>query len=116
MRLEQDQDRHDKLATETPPGGRGESLRVVNVIARTEEPQWAVTQSDLVVPRYTEVFIDEGDVDMLEAMKTYRAAGYDGPFVSDHTPSLEGDTPWGHRGRTFSHGYMRALVQAVNAT
>jgi hypothetical protein len=28
---------------------------------------------------------------------------------------MEGDTPWGHRGRTFSHGYMRALVQAVNA-
>jgi mannonate dehydratase len=67
------------------------------------------------VPRYTEVFIDEGDVDMLEALKTYRAAGYAGPFVSDHTPRVEGDTPWGHRGRTYSHGYMRALVQALNA-
>lgn len=68
------------------------------------------------VPRYTEVFVDEGDVDMLQAMRTYRAAGYEGPFVSDHTPQVEGDTPWGHRGRTFSHGYMQALVQAVNAT
>lgn len=67
------------------------------------------------VPRYTEVFIDEGDIDMLAAMRTYREAGYTGPFVSDHTPHMEGDTPWGHRGRTFSHGYMRALVQAVNA-
>jgi len=27
----------------------------------------------------------------------------------------KGDTPWGHRGRTYSHGYMRALVQGVNA-
>jgi mannonate dehydratase len=68
------------------------------------------------VPRYTEVFIDEGDLDMLSAMKAYRDAGYTGPFVSDHTPRVEGDTPWGHRGRTFSHGYMRALVHAVNAT
>jgi mannonate dehydratase len=68
------------------------------------------------VPKYTEVFIDEGDIDMLQAMKTYRAVGYVGPFVSDHTPKVEGDTPWGHRGRTFSHGYMRALVQAVNAS
>jgi mannonate dehydratase len=68
------------------------------------------------VPRYTEVFIDEGDLDMLAAMKAYRDVGYAGPFVSDHTPGVEGDTPWGHRGRTFSHGYMRALVQAVNAT
>jgi mannonate dehydratase len=67
------------------------------------------------VPKYTEVFIDEGDLDMLDAMKTYRESGYEGPFVSDHTPRVEGDTPWGHRGRTFSHGYMRALVQAVNA-
>ncbi len=67
------------------------------------------------VPRYTEVFIDEGDLDLLQAMKTYRDVGYTGPIVSDHTPRLEGDTPWGHRGRTFSHGYMRCLIQAVNA-
>jgi len=67
------------------------------------------------VPKYTEVFVDEGDIDMLEAMKTYREAGYEGPFVSDHTPRVEGDTPWGHIGRTFTHGYMRGLVQAVNA-
>jgi mannonate dehydratase len=67
------------------------------------------------VPRYTEVFIDEGDVDPLRSMLAYRDAGYQGPFVSDHTPGVEGDTPWGHRGRTFSHGYMRALVHAVNA-
>ena len=31
------------------------------------------------------------------------------------TPRVEGDTGWGHIGRTYSHGYMRALVQAVNA-
>ena len=67
------------------------------------------------VPKYTEVFVDEGDIDMLAAMKAYRDAGYSGPFVSDHTPRVEGDSGWGHRGRTFSHGYMRALVQAVNA-
>ncbi|MBM3800859.1 MAG: TIM barrel protein [Acidimicrobiia bacterium] len=67
------------------------------------------------VPKYTEVFIDEGDIDMVQAMKTYKEAGYTGPFVSDHTPKVEGDTPWGHIGRTFSLGYMRALVQAVNA-
>jgi mannonate dehydratase len=67
------------------------------------------------VPRYTEVFLDEGDLDMFQVMKTYREVGYLGPMVSDHTPGVEGDTAWGHRGRTFSHGYMRALVQAANA-
>jgi mannonate dehydratase len=68
------------------------------------------------VPRYTEVFLDEADLDMLQAMKAYRDVGYEGPLVSDHTPKVEGDTPWGHRGRTFSHGYMRGLIHAVNAT
>ncbi|MDA2937376.1 hypothetical protein MYX75_03825 [Acidobacteria bacterium AH-259-A15] len=48
-------------------------------------------------------------------MKTYREVGYTGTIVSDHTPRMEGDTPFGHRGRSFSHGYIRALVQAVNA-
>ena len=67
------------------------------------------------VPQYTEVFIDEGDIDMLEAMKVYKEVGYSGPFVSDHTPRVEGDTAWGHIGRSFSHGYMRGLVHAVNA-
>jgi mannonate dehydratase len=67
------------------------------------------------VPRYTEVFLDEGDLDMLAVMKAYRDVGYGGPIVSDHTPGVEGDTKWGHRGRTFSHGYMRGLIRAVNA-
>jgi mannonate dehydratase len=67
------------------------------------------------VPRYTEVFIDEGDIDMLAAMRVYKEVGYQGPFVSDHTPRVEGDTAWGHIGRTFSHGYMCGLVHAVNA-
>jgi mannonate dehydratase len=67
------------------------------------------------VPKYTEVFIDDGDLDLLEAFQTYQEVGYQGPIVSDHTPRVEGDTSWGHRGRTFSHGYMRALVRAVNA-
>jgi mannonate dehydratase len=67
------------------------------------------------VPKYTEVFIDEGDLDLLEAFRAYREVGYTGPIVSDHTPKVEGDTTWGHRGRTFSHGYLRALVHAVNA-
>src|SRR5262245_29786885 len=68
------------------------------------------------VPKYTEVFLDEGDLNVFEAMTTFREVDYQGPFVSDHTPRVEGDTPWGHRGRTFSLGYIRALVHAVNAT
>jgi mannonate dehydratase len=68
------------------------------------------------IPHYTEVFIDEGDLDMLQAMKAYKEVGFTGLLVSDHTPRVEGDTSWGHIGRAFSMGYIRALVKAVNAT
>ena len=67
------------------------------------------------IPKYEEVFMDEGDVDMLQAMRAFKESGYSGPMVSDHTPKIEGDSPWGHRGRSYSHGYMRALVHAVNS-
>ncbi len=66
------------------------------------------------VPRYTEVFIDEGDLSMWEALRTYRDCGYYGPIVSDHTPRLAGDTVWGHAGRAYSLGYIRGLVNALN--
>ena len=65
------------------------------------------------VPQYVETFIDEGDVDMLEAMRAYKEVGYRGSFVSDHTPRIEND-PQGRVGRTFSHGYIRGLIQAAN--
>ncbi len=66
------------------------------------------------VPNYVEVFIDEGDINMVQAMRAYKEVGYTGPLVSDHTPGVAGDTPWGIAGRSFSLGYIRALVQAVN--
>lgn len=67
------------------------------------------------VPRYEETFIDEGDVDMLEAMRAYKEVGYDLAIVSDHSPGIPGDLSGRKIGRSFSHGYIRGLVQAVNA-
>jgi len=67
------------------------------------------------VPRYVETFIDEGDVDMLEAMKAFKEVNYTGSLVSDHTPKITGDDDFGKMGRSFSHGYIRALVHAANA-
>ena len=66
------------------------------------------------VPEYIETFIDEGDVDMLEAMRAYRDVNYTGTMVSDHTPQVVGDFKGGRIGRCFSQGYIRGLIQAVN--
>lgn len=67
------------------------------------------------IPRFDESFIDDGDVDMLAAMRTYKEVGYTGTIMPDHTPRVVGDTPWGHRGRAFALGYMKALMKAVGA-
>ncbi len=67
------------------------------------------------VPEYEETFIDEGDVDMLEAMRAYKEVGYNLAIVSDHSPGIPGDLPGRKIGRSYSHGYIRGLVQAVNA-
>ncbi len=67
------------------------------------------------VPKFDEVFIDEGDVDMLEAMRAYHEVGYRYAIMPDHTPKVAGDTPQGHRGRAYALGYIKALMQAVGA-
>ena len=52
------------------------------------------------VPKYHEVFIDEGDVDMIRALSIYRRNGYDGVMIPDHTPQMECAASW-HAGMGF---------------
>jgi mannonate dehydratase len=41
--------------------------------------------------RFQETFIDDGDVDMLKAMRVYKEVGFDGMLMPDHVPSIDGD-------------------------
>lgn len=62
--------------------------------------------------KFQEVFVDEGDVDMYEAMQAYREVGFDGPFMMDHTPGLpQENARW--VGLAFAVGYIRSMIQAV---
>ena len=63
------------------------------------------------VPHYQEVFVDEGDLDMLGAIQALRDVGYDGMIIPDHTPEMSCDAPW-HAGMAYALGYMRAALQA----
>src|SRR5262245_46237905 len=61
-------------------------------------------------PKFQEVFVDEGDVDMYRAMQAYRDVGFTGPFSLDHSPMF----PEAEIANTaFMVGYMRGLIQAV---
>jgi mannonate dehydratase len=62
---------------------------------------------------FQETYPDEGDVDMLQAMKVYKEVGYDGMIMPDHMPQTVGDAN-GRQAFTFGYGYIKALIQAVN--
>lgn len=65
--------------------------------------------------KFNETFPDEGQVDMLEAMKAYREVGFDGPITPDHVVRMAGDSDWGHRYWAYAIGHMRALREAVDS-
>ncbi|MDY6985803.1 MAG: mannonate dehydratase [Candidatus Thermoplasmatota archaeon] len=72
------------------------------------------------VPKFSEAFIDEGDIDMLEAMRAYKEGGFDGLLLPDHPPVMVGDEIWspffpvgGDRGWSYTIGYIKGLLRAL---
>jgi len=66
---------------------------------------------------FTETFHDEGDTDMVAAMRAYYDVGFDGPMRPDHVPTMEGEdnTRPGYAilGKLFAVGFMRGVMAAV---
>jgi len=65
------------------------------------------------LPRFAEVFMDEGDIDMRKAMEVYRDNGFNGPFMMDHTPHFPQKQAGRGIGLAYAVGYIRALIQMV---
>ena len=63
---------------------------------------------------FMETFIDDGEVDMLKAMRVYKEVGYDGMMMPDHVPSIAGDQG-GLHAFAYTFGYIKALIAAVAA-
>ncbi|MBI3909324.1 MAG: mannonate dehydratase [Armatimonadetes bacterium] len=62
---------------------------------------------------FQETFPDDGDVDMIQAVRVYKEVGYDGMLMPDHVPQIEGDTgAW--QAFAFAFGYIQALIQLVS--
>ena len=64
------------------------------------------------IPCYDEVFIDEGDIDMLRVLKQLRDLDFDGVLIPDHTPLMDCAGPW-DAGMAFALGYMRCAFQML---
>jgi mannonate dehydratase len=61
---------------------------------------------------FQETFPDDGDVDMLRALRVYKEVGYDGMIMPDHAPRIEGDAG-GAQAFAFAFGYIQALLRVV---
>jgi mannonate dehydratase len=76
------------------------------------------------VPAFVECFLGEGNVDVVEAMRTLHRAGFNGVVIDDHVPLLDGDpsitpgwvkTEYAYHGRAYGIGYLQGLLAAVLA-
>lgn len=64
------------------------------------------------VPFYKEVFIDEGDIDMVRILKTLKAKKFKGVLIPDHTPQMSCEGPW-YAGMAYALGYMKAALSLI---
>ncbi len=62
---------------------------------------------------FQETYPDEGDIDFVEAIRTYREVGYSYMLMPDHVPQHL-DDPGGLQAFAFAYGYTRALIQAAH--
>jgi mannonate dehydratase len=62
---------------------------------------------------FQETFPDDGDVNMIRAMRVYKEVGYDGMLMPDHVPVIDGDAG-GKQAFAYAYGYIQALIQMVN--
>jgi mannonate dehydratase len=65
------------------------------------------------VPDYKEVFVDDGDIDMIRILRILKANNFEGVMIPDHTPQMSCDGSW-YAGMAFAMGYMKAAITIVN--
>ncbi len=62
---------------------------------------------------YSEVAVDEGDMEMAKVLRTLVEVGYDGVIDYDHAMGLTGDEPLPKQYIAFAVGYMRGLLHSI---
>jgi mannonate dehydratase len=62
---------------------------------------------------YSEVFLDDGDMDMAKVLRTLHEVGYDGVIDYDHAMGVAGDRPVPKLYIAFAVGYQRGLLDAL---
>lgn len=63
--------------------------------------------------QFTEVFVNDGNSDPLAVLLKLKEVGFNGFIIDDHVPHMVNDTPWGHRGRAWTTGYLMGMLEAI---
>jgi mannonate dehydratase len=95
------------------PDGRGEDI--VDAIRRLGKEhifQVHFRNCDSNLPRFKEVFPDDGYVDMPQIVRTLKEVGFDGMLVPDHVPTSTESEGGPKAGEAYILGYLRALIQS----
>jgi mannonate dehydratase len=64
------------------------------------------------IGNFQETFPDNGDVDMMRALRIYKDVGYDGMIMPDHAPRIPGDQGQ-LQAFAFEFGYIAALMKML---
>ncbi len=64
------------------------------------------------VPNYKEVFVDEGDIDMIQILRILKRNSFKGVLIPDHTPQMTCDGSW-YAGMAYAMGYMKAAMTII---
>ncbi len=64
------------------------------------------------VPSYDEIFIDEGDIDMIRILGILKKHDFQGVLIPDHAPLMSCPAPW-HAGMAYTMGYLIAALKTV---
>lgn len=67
------------------------------------------------VPHYREAFVDEGDIDMIKALRILKRNNYEGVLIPDHTPEMTTQASW-HTGMAYALGFMKGAMQTINSS
>ena len=97
------------------PDGKGEDIvaAIEEFGARDQIIQVHFRNIDGPLPRFKEVFPDNGYVKMPEIMRALYRVGFSGMAVPDHVPRFTDDGPGSKASEGFIFGYIRALMQAA---
>jgi mannonate dehydratase len=64
------------------------------------------------VPRYVEVFVDEGDTDIFRVLRILKRAGFEGVITPDHAPAMNCPAP-GHAAMAYQLGFLKAAITLI---